>query len=104
MSDKWSFIEGFNSVNTLTSIPINKQTIYATLTANDTLTVPNDLEAGRTIQIFCNITGNRTITIGTGTNRVIMGDNTFVVNNQWLEIHVTSVNGTIYNIRGAAQS
>ena len=98
------FISESNTVNTLTNIPITKQSVYAVITANQSLTIPDGLPDSMDVRVFVKAdNATRTVTIAESATRVVLGDASFTLAaNEWLEVHVTSVGG-VYLIRAAGQ-
>lgn len=61
------FYNGSNTVSTLSSLPISKHAIYASISVNQSLSVASGLTPGRSLQVFVYNTGStdRTITLPT---------------------------------------
>jgi hypothetical protein len=105
--DYIDFMTGANAATSLASLPVTKQTIYATLSASQSaLSLAAPLPTGRTIQIFCrNATSSAiTVAVPSAAPYTNMGDASYSIpTGGWIEIHITAYADGLYNIRVGEQ-
>ena len=102
------FMSGINTTTTLVNTPVTKQTVYCTMSANQTLSFASigNLAIGNTVQIFIKNSSatERTITLPAAAAYVKMNGSTAVLPaNGWLEIHLTKLESNLYSIRTGGQ-
>ena len=99
------FETGYATVSSLSSVPVTKHTVYASINSNQTLSVASGLQPGQSLQIFVYNSGStdRTITLPTSGSYQSMSGSSIVVSGtsgkDLIEINVYCYASGKYSIR-----
>lgn len=98
--DSLSSMQGCNKVTTLTSVPVDKKLVIATITTNQTLSFKSTPPAGAEIHIIVmnnQPIANRTVTLTADDTHIIFGETSFTLKPKtYIEINAISDGTNVY--------
>lgn len=90
---------GANSVTTLTNLPVDKDTIVATLSAATTISLKSAMNIGESLTIVCKPTASFTQPIpNSGSWKSMDGDSLSITSGKWFEINIYCYGSGTYSV------